>query len=30
MTEADLDDVAGAFRKVVENLPALRDHQRGG
>ena len=30
MTEADLDDVAGAFHKVVENLPALRDHHRGG
>ena len=30
MTEADLDDVAGAFHKVVENLPALRDHHLGG
>ncbi|MEK9725400.1 MAG: DegT/DnrJ/EryC1/StrS family aminotransferase [Rhodospirillaceae bacterium] len=26
MTEADLDDVARAFHKVMENLPALRDH----
>ena len=26
MAEADLDDVADAFAKVVENLPALRDH----
>lgn len=27
MTEKDLDDVAAAFHKVAENLPALRDHQ---
>jgi len=28
MTNADLDDVANAFHKVVDNLPALRDHHR--
>lgn len=27
MREADLDDVAAAFHKVAENLPALRDHE---
>ena len=27
MTESDLDDVANAFRKVVENLDALRDYE---
>jgi len=30
-SEADLDDVADAFHKVIENLPALRDHaQKSG